>query len=155
MIVYYLDSSAWLKRYYQETGCEAVQELFQEIGTLACAAFGFIEVLATLARKDRACNTQPEVLAGLVKDVERDWQDFVQIPFDDQALSLTQTLAVRVALRGADTVHLASALLLQDRLRLGHHRLVFVTSDRELYDGAQRMGLTVVDPEQERIDRVP
>lgn len=54
MRVDYLDASAWVKRYYQETGTEATQALFVEGAVLACASLGIVEVLATLARKRKA-----------------------------------------------------------------------------------------------------
>ena len=51
LIFYYLDSSAWMKRYYQEHGSERVAELFDQQETMACATLGVIEIAATLARK--------------------------------------------------------------------------------------------------------
>lgn len=54
MIFYYLDASAWVKRYYQETGTSWVQKLFADNVTMACASLGLVEVMATLARKAKA-----------------------------------------------------------------------------------------------------
>jgi predicted nucleic acid-binding protein len=54
MIFSYLDASAWVKRYYQETGTPRVQRLFAERETLTCASLGVVEVTATLARKTKA-----------------------------------------------------------------------------------------------------
>jgi hypothetical protein len=52
-----------------------------------------------------------------------------------------------IALRGADAVHLASALVLQRRFAEAEDRLVFVASDRELKEAAHSSGLAVIDPE--------
>jgi hypothetical protein len=49
--VFYLDSSPWVKRYYQERGSDRVQELFAADDGLACSALGVVEVVATLARQ--------------------------------------------------------------------------------------------------------
>jgi predicted nucleic acid-binding protein len=54
VIFYYLDASAWVKRYYEEPGTRWVQELFAQNPTIACATLGLIEVMATLARKQKA-----------------------------------------------------------------------------------------------------
>lgn len=58
MIFYYLDASAWVKRYYQETGTTWVRDLFSSNHVMACASLGLIEVMATLARKCKARENQ-------------------------------------------------------------------------------------------------
>jgi hypothetical protein len=56
-----------------------------------------------------------------------------------------------MSLRGADAVHLASALVLQSRLVDVEDRLIFVAADRELKEAAQASGLAIIDQgEQER-----
>jgi len=47
VILYYLDASAWVKRYYQESGTAWMQDLFAHNRTMACASLGLIEVMAT------------------------------------------------------------------------------------------------------------
>jgi len=54
-----------------------------------------------------------------------------------------------MALRGADAVHLASALVLQRRFADAEDRLVFVASDRELKEATQSSGLADIDPEEQ------
>ena len=54
-----------------------------------------------------------------------------------------------MALRGADAVHLASALVLQRCFADAEDRLVFIASDRELKEAAQSSGLAVIDPEEQ------
>ena len=55
MTLYYLDASAWVKRYSQEKGSGWVRSLLQQPGLLfASATLGFIEVSATLTRKQKA-----------------------------------------------------------------------------------------------------
>jgi len=54
-----------------------------------------------------------------------------------------------MALRGADAVHLASALVLQSRLVDAEDRLIFVAADRELKEAAQASGLAIIDPEEQ------
>lgn len=61
MIFHYLDASAWVKRYYRETGTDWVQGLFTQNSTMACASLGVVEVIATLARKRKAGEINPEL----------------------------------------------------------------------------------------------
>ncbi len=149
MIFYYLDASAWVKRYYWETGTTWVQSLFARGSTLACASLGLVEVMATLARKAKAREIARRMLAGKVRDLEEDWGRFIQIHLTVEAVSRAKDVAREQALRGVDAVHLASALMLQSRFADEDDRLVFVTSDRELRGAAQISGLDTVDPEEE------
>jgi hypothetical protein len=54
-----------------------------------------------------------------------------------------------MSLRGADAVHLASALALQSRLVEAEDRLIFVAADRELKEAAQAFHLAIIDPEEQ------
>ena len=58
-------------------------------------------------------------------------------------------LADAFALRGADSVHLASALVLNGELGMSAEALTFVTSDQELKSAAKQAGLAVVDPQEQ------
>lgn len=72
MIFYYLDASAWVKRYYWETGTAWVQNLFAHGLTVACASLGPVEVVATLARKAKAREIGRRVLARKVRELDED-----------------------------------------------------------------------------------
>ena len=149
MIFYYLDASAWVKRYYWEPGTRWVQELFAQNPTIACASLGLIEVTATLARKRKAREIDPLSCEQKVRELEEDWRGFIQIQLTTETTDLAKDLARDMALRGADAVHLASALVLRRRFADAEDRLIFVASDRELKEAAQSSGLAVIDPEEQ------
>jgi uncharacterized protein len=148
VIFYYLDASAWVKRYYAELGTRWVQELFAQNPTIACASFGLIEVMAALARKRKAREIDPLAFEQKVQELEEDWGSFIQIHLTTETVDLAKDLARNMALRGADAVHLASALVLQRRFADVEDRLVFVASDRELREAAQSSSLAIIDPEE-------
>jgi len=75
--------------------------------------------------------------------------DIQDVSFCRIGVNRAKDVAREQALRGADAVHLASALMLQSRFADDDDRLVFVTSDRELREAAQISGLDTVDPEEE------
>ncbi|MBI3756750.1 MAG: type II toxin-antitoxin system VapC family toxin [Deltaproteobacteria bacterium] len=149
MIFYYLDASAWVKRYYQETGTRWVQKLFTEGMTLTCASLGVVEVTATLARKAKAREISRGRLTQKVRELDEDWSRFIQIHLNVEAVTQAREVARQRALRGADAIHLASALLLRSRFVEAEDRLVFVASDHQLKTAAQSAGLRVTDPEEE------
>ncbi len=154
MIFYYLDASAWVKRYYQELGTIWLQKLFSQNPTFTCATLGFVEVVATLARKHKAGQINPSQFKQKMQELEADWQNFTQVQLTAEAVDRSKDLAVSFALRGADAVHLASAFLLQGHL-FQDDQLVLVTSDHELKVAAQLSGLVVLDPEEEEAKSSP
>jgi len=119
VIFYYLDASAWVKRYYWESGTQWVQELFAQNPTIACASLGLIEVMATLARKRKARDIDLLSFEQKVQELEEDWVRFIQIQLTIETMDLAQDLAKNMALRGADAVgcslvnrfHLAASIL--------------------------------------------
>ncbi len=149
MIFYYLDASAWVKRYYQEKGTGWVQDFFSRSQALACSSLGFVEVTATLARKRKAGEIDSPQLDNKLQELETDWDNFVQIQFTTEVVNSAATLTRQLALRGADAVHLASALFLQERFGGDDDQLIFIASDEELKKAARASGLTVVDPNEQ------
>ncbi len=149
MIFYYLDASAWVKRYYLERGTAWIQVLFDAAPTVACASLGLVEVMATLARKHKAAEIDNAAFEQKVQELKDDWASFVQIHFTAQVVHGSQEIAKHQALRGADAIHLASALLLASRFVEVDDRLIFVASDHELNKAALSSGLEVIDPEEQ------
>ncbi|NOZ56443.1 MAG: type II toxin-antitoxin system VapC family toxin [Calditrichaeota bacterium] len=146
MTVYYLDASAWVKRYFLEEGTEWVQSLFTEGTLLASASLGFVEVIATLARKAKISALPPGQLKLKTRQVRSDWNQFVQVHLSFAVLERAESVAEDMALRGADAVHLASVLHLRNRLTDSRTEIVLVASDLELLEAARVSGLSVVDP---------
>ena len=60
-----------------------------------------------------------------------------------------EEVALGYGLRGADTVHLASALWLRDHLPSKVDAIMMITSDRELAEAATQAALAVFDPTRE------
>lgn len=148
MIFHYLDASAWVKRYYQEPGAAWVQHLFSGNPFLACAPLGLIEVMATLARKGKGPGLPQATLNQQAFALQQDWQLFIKINLTSSVIQPAVDVTKTFALRGADAIHLASALELQQRFVDQTDQLIVVTSDHELFQAAQLSGLTVIDPVQ-------
>jgi uncharacterized protein len=149
VIFYYLDASAWVKRYYWEPGTRWVQDLFAQNPAITRASPGLIEVMATLARKRKARDIDLLAFEQKVQELEEDWARFIQIQLTTETMDLAKDLARNMALCGGDAVHLASALVLRKRFADAEDRLIFVASDRELKEAAESSGLAVIDPEEQ------
>ena len=70
-------------------------------------------------------------------------------------MNQAREVARQRALRGADAIHLASALVPRSRFVEEEDRLVFVASDRQLKEAARSAGFTVTDPEEEDSEAEP
>lgn len=154
MIIHYLDASAWVKRYIQEAGTLWTQRLFDAQSSLACASLGFIEVLATLTRKQRAGEISAMDYDDARRILDFDWQAFVEVRLDAATVAIAADVVRQFALRGADAVHLASALHLRQRLKDERDAVILVAADQELKLAALASGFTVQDPaEEEQADQ--
>lgn len=141
MSVFYLDSSAWVKRYVQELGSAWVHALFDRRERIASSTLGYLEVVAALSRRLPHAD-----MALLEPRLEADWQDMARLPLTGEAIDQAVDLARQYKLRGADAVHLATALDLQKTLASINEVVVLVASDDELLKGAQAAGLPVENP---------
>ena len=148
MIFYYLDASAWVKRYYQESGTIWIQNLFRNY-RMACSPLGLVEVLATLTRKHKSRAFGISAFRQKTEDLEDDWRHFIQVELTEEVIKTSKRLIIDFALRGADAIHLASALLLQGRFVDNDDQLILVTSDIEMKNAAKMSSLMVVDPNEQ------
>jgi predicted nucleic acid-binding protein len=148
MTVYYVDSSVWVKRYYEEIGTLRVQDLFSGQHVLACSGLGLVEVTATLSRKQRAAELSVQDRDQSLGELEQDWQRFVQIDVVTEIIAGATRLARDFALRGSDAIHLASAQSAFQRLAGSGHQAVLATCDHELKRAAEALGLVLFDPEE-------
>ncbi len=146
MTLHYLDSSAWLKRYFLEPGSERVKLLFESGDPLACSALGYVEVTAALARQRAQRKLDEDKLAQLRQQLDDDWNEFTGLPLTDEVVRSAVRLARNYKLRGADAIHLAAATGLSQVIAGTGSRLVLVASDEELLNAAQLEGLAVENP---------
>ena len=148
MILYYLDASAWIKRYCAEEGTTNIARLFDAGPAIACSALGLVEVLSTLTRKGRAKEMRPGDTSTKCREAERDFEVFHKVFLTPALLKRACDCARRHGLRGSDTVHLASCLELR-RMDWGSEAtIVMVSSDVELLAGAAECGLATRNPEE-------
>ena len=146
MTLFYLDSSAWLKRYFLEPGSGWIMRLFESGNPLASSVLGYIEVASALTRQQVPRKLDEDKLAQLQQQLEEDWGDLTGFPLTDETVGRAVRLARGYKLRGADAVHLATALGVNDALVGTGNSLVLVASDEDLLAVAQQTGLTVENP---------
>jgi predicted nucleic acid-binding protein len=149
MMLHYLDSSAWVKRYFDESGSDWVDSLFEEDRLLSGSTLGLIEVQATAARRCAAGAIDAAAFAETKRWLLDEWGRFLWVGLAPEVVERSLAVASAFALRGSDSVHLASALQLGDDLGIALNDIAFVTSDLELQAAAIKAGLAVLNPQEQ------
>lgn len=141
-VVYYLESSAWVKRYFAEAGSVWVHGLFRREITLATTVLGYIEVAATLARRSQSGS----LLSALQHQLMTEWNDMLQMEITPYIYEQAVRVAWDQKLRGADAIHLAAAQQLRDQVSRRSLEFVLVTADDELIEAAKKLQITLTNP---------
>jgi len=145
--IYYLDTSALVKRYKTEQGSETINELFNGKSpdeVFVCSQFAAVEIEATLSRALKAKLLNRRAYAAILGRLAEDLSETIMMhPVSSAVLSHATELARRYALRAGDAVHMATALRVRRAALMG---IIIVASDDELLDAVKSEGLEGLDP---------
>jgi uncharacterized protein len=156
--VLYLDTSALVKHYVQEAGTEQIQARLEgeaEHGrSVFTSVLTYAEIHAVLARRLREKFVSADDFEVIRDRFDADWNfDLAPVELSSQVLRFVRDAVRGFSLKGADGVHLASALWLRDASRAkgtgGKYAgpVVFVSSDRQLTRAAAKSQFEVFNPE--------
>ena len=154
MTVFFLDSSALVKRYVHELGLDVVRALAESSASrddaIIVAHTSWVEVCSAFARLARERSLQPEDLAATLSALRFDWDSQYQvIELDTTLVEAAADLLFRQPLRAFDAKQLASCMRLRDAAaQLALDAVVFVSSDDRLLDAARNEGLRVQNPNE-------
>jgi predicted nucleic acid-binding protein len=154
MAVFYLDTSALVKRYAQEPGTAWVLSLTDVAAEhdLYTVRVTGPEMIAALFRKSRRGEISPEEARRSAENFRADWEHQYQIvEVTARVADRAMELAEKHGLRGYDAVHLASALALQEmREAMDLPSLAFVSADAQQRETAAIEGFPVENPNEHR-----
>jgi hypothetical protein len=147
---YYLDTSALVKRYVNETGSDWLRAVvvIPEPSLLFTSRMTIVEVISAFARRLRDGSLSFEEFVSLRDAFQGDCLGEYQImPPAMYVMDLACSLLQRHPLRAYDAVHLATALGAQRFLaERGHGPLTFLSADDGLNLAAGLEGLAVDNP---------
>lgn len=153
MIIFYLDTSAFIKRYKTEDGSEFIDKLFDTLeraNRVSTSFLGVLEFVSACRRlvkgKKIDAETFGDMLANFLDDVE---YYYILQPLDNEVVAYAIERIMGHALRSADSIHLATALELEKTLKDLVEDFVFVAADKELCQAAEKEGLKVINPLEE------
>src|SRR5262245_30206410 len=139
MIVYF-DTSALVKRYIVEQDSPAVETLWNGATRAVASEILYDEMAATFARKEREVPADAEGIEMARGNFRNAWPSMHRVPVNDDVHRRVDVLLARHPLRGADAIHLASALLVRDALQ---QQLTFACADAKLVTAARAEGLLI------------
>jgi predicted nucleic acid-binding protein len=122
-VIYYLDTSALVKRYYVEKGSVWMHSLFQPENVLATSKVAYAELLAALARKRREKDITETNFTHAIENFQQEWREFVIAEVTESVFTDLLSLVKRHPLRGFDAIHLCTVIWFRKRLKTA---IVFV-----------------------------
>ena len=140
MLITYLDTSALLKKYIQETGSESLRKWWVRVDVIGSALITRVEMAAALAKSERMGWIDAETAKRAWENFLVDWNKITVTPITDSIITRASSLAWDFGLRGYDATHLASALVWGETL---NEKIILGTFDRQLWQAAKLSGLKV------------
>jgi predicted nucleic acid-binding protein len=148
--VHFLDSSALVKRYIQETGSAWVRTLCQQTQPedLYIARIAGAEVVSAIARRGRAGDLSSQALTTTLARFRQDFATTYEIiEISPAIVAQAMGFAQSRFLRGYDAVHLAVAWGLHSfRQMMRLPTLTLVSADNDLNAAATAEGIVVENP---------
>lgn len=137
-MILYLDTRSLIKLYVEEPESVHVEFLVRSSRVTATSLVAFAESRAALARRFR----EQAFTIGYYEQVKNsfilDWEQYFTVNLTPALVQMAGDLAERHALRGFDSIHLASALSLREELS---STVVFSCYDTHLQKASQQEGL--------------
>lgn len=140
MPLVYFDASAFVKLLVEEPGTELAVALWDGCDAAVSSRLAYPEVRAVLAAAHRNHDLDRDGLAQAEESWVEFWGATRPVEFTPAVARHAGDLAREHSLRGADAVHLASALAMSDQ------SLIVAVWDRQLHAGAvsARLGVAPV-----------
>lgn len=137
-MILYLDTSALVKKYFRETGSSKVILQWKKARAIATSSIAYAETMASFYRKKREANIRRDVFDYLVESFQQDWKSLMCVQVNDDLNDMIDKVLSHHPLRGFDSIHLASALILHNA---APEELLFACFDKTLVQAAVAEGL--------------
>lgn len=148
-MIFFLDTSALVKRYLHEKGSAYIRRLFQTDGAIFYQTFlAPLEMTSALYRRHRGGLISIEELSFLLGSYgAHSHRDYLLIAHSESLMDMAEALIGRHPLRTLDALQLASALELRHALPADAPPLIFLAADERLNEAARKEHLQAENPE--------
>lgn len=145
-MILYLDTSALVKLYTDETHSDFVRGAASTATVRVCHDIGYVECRAAFARRRREGGFSPSDQLRCRRQFDRDWGHFHVISVTPELIRRAATITEDHGLRAYDGIHLAAAEAAYGMAR-GRANFRFAAFDAKLAGAAKRTGLPILAPE--------
>jgi len=153
MSVFFIETSALVKRYKTEKGTDVLDFLFDRVKisgehSFAVSSFAVLEFIATLRRLLKAKQLSKEEFDDAMTVFSVDMKDVFIEPLDDDIIAEAIDAVVKHALKASDAVQFAFLLELRNVMKSVDEDVIFVCDDDELIDAGKKEGFRVINPRE-------
>lgn len=148
---FFLDASAWIKRFHEEPGTDVVDHLVNTLlpspQRLAISPLGITEVAAALNRHKNEGHLPELLVRQAVARLLLEASTMDVQPLDEAIVLDSLPYIMKHNVNASDALYLYQVILLRDLLRRIGREVVMVAADRRLLRAAAAEGILVLDPE--------
>lgn len=137
-MILFCDTSALVKLYVREDGSDAVRQQANAARVVAASRIAWAEAMAAMARRLREAPADTPAIDAAREQLRADWPLYAIVEVTQPLVELAGDLADSFALRGYDSVQLASARTLQQHTQETVH---FACFDTRLAKAAHVLGM--------------
>jgi hypothetical protein len=152
MALFYLDTSALVKRYKSEEGSETIDWLYDRLPRGHGLATSFLTVLEFVSAIRRLLTTRSiseEEFRDIISTFSRELEPFLIRSLDDKIVVDSLTYITKHALKSADSIQLATVIELKETMKEVGEKVIFVCDDKELINVGRKENLEVINPRKE------
>jgi len=135
-----------VKRYFREPYSDDVLSRWKSATQIVTSSVAYAETMASMYRKKRETDLADTLIRKIADIFHQDWESFIRVEVNDRLNGYIDRVVERYPLRGFDTIHLASAIVIHERLP---EDFVFACFDDKLARAAQPEGLEIFPPADE------
>lgn len=152
MTVFYLDTSALVKRYKTEEGSDIIDYLYDNLPREHSLTISFLTVLEFVSAIRRLL--KPNIISQedfemIISTFSQELEPFLIRSIDDKIVADALDKVVKHALKSADAIQLSTVVELREMMEEVGENVVFICDDEELIKAGRRENLGVINPREE------
>jgi predicted nucleic acid-binding protein len=140
-MILYLDTSDLVKLYVEEIGSERIRDIVRTATVVSTSKVAYAEARAAFARKQKDDGFSKKILQKIVEDFHRDWESYFVLEVTDGLIRFAGDIAEKHLLRGFDSIHLASAVNLKNKIK---SEVYFSSNDARLNHAVEKEGIILI-----------